>query len=318
MQRAAHAALGILLVAGGAARGQEGGEASPPEAVVSQPEPAAEELQVSEPIRPYARVGVEHAFERRLRDVAGDMGVTRASYVVGVVIPAAPRLDLDVYAGQVWSYYDFKNSALVAGAADPWDAVMETRIGVEATIYASDAWTFLFGLDAFSGMEPDAEFEDSLGGGAKVLALYNAGPRVVVGGGVYVRSRLAEDDPLIVPAFVVQWHIDEHWSVSNAGVPGARVTYSPSAEYSFFAQVRSFFHDFVLDDDGPLPGGAASHLGVEYSLGAAWHVSERFSVRGRAGLQSSEIDVHNAAGVEVASTEINSQVFVGVDVRFEF
>ncbi len=48
------------------------------------------------------------------------------------------------------------------------------------------------------------------------------------------------------------------------------------------------------------------------------HVGERFSVRGRAGLQSSEIDVHNAAGVEVASTEINSQVFVGVDVRFEF
>lgn len=291
------------------------------EAAPAQPDapPPEEVLSTAEPIRYRLGIDARYEFETDLDAIAGEVQVARAGWSFGAVIPAAERLDLDLGIAQTISVYDFSGAAFIPGAPDPWDEVVETTASLNAIVHSSDKLILRAGVEVFSGMELDAEFEDSFGGGARLAAMYVVDERLLVGGGLGVRSRLVESDLLVFPILIVNWQINEHWSLANAsGGPGLVLGYAPSHEFSFFGEFAGQYHEFVLDDQGPVPSGAARQFGFAYALGASWNISERLTARGRVGLAFTELDIHNAANVEVASTETDPQLFVSGGLAYRF
>lgn len=265
----------------------------------------------------------EHAFASDLDDPdQGSVSVTRVGGVLDVVIPLREGHKLIPSFGSEYSRYNFDEDTLIAGTDQPWDDVLEHRVGLTYQGKVNEHWGVIAGGSLDASYQTGADFGDSLTYGARLGATYTRDEKLTIGLGVAAFTRL-EDGVLIIPFPVINWKISEQWSVrtGSRGVRGLRgeVVYSPFERFSFSVGAGVEGREFRLDEDGPISGGVGRDWRVPVSFIAQWHVAKQVTLRGEVGahfFQSYTIDDIN--GNEVADADAGMAPFVGVGVAFTF
>lgn len=266
-----------------------------------------------------------HVFSHDLDD-AGDVSITRAGAKTGVTFPVGADNAWSISFGAEGSWYDFSDATgfgAAGGNAEPWDDV---RIFTVETSYAATikgGWQLILGLGVESGMEENAQFEDSLTVTGLVGVNYRVSETLGLGLGLYGGTRL-EDDAFILPIPFINWQINDRWSVgSRPSTRGGRfaVTYKASDSIGVFAFAAFESREFRLDDDpsGAAPEGVGRDRRIPVGLGVSWTPNAQFAIEVVGGVDVwSEYTLDDRDGNELGQQEGDAAPFLGGQVTLRF
>lgn len=286
-----------------------------------EPGPETKEPGVS------ARFGFfgSHAFSADFKDTGGDLSITRGGAFFGVSVPLAERRSLDIGVQGERSRYDFGDAGGFPGSGGdgPWENVNEINAGLSYNVRPLEHWGYFVGTGVNASWEQGAEFDDSLNVQFVGGATYSASKDFTIGAGLATGSRL-EDDWYFLPFPIINWNINEQWSVGTRPAAGAR-GFEVALEYQVTQslQVRAFGgyegREFRLDDNGPIPSGVGEDSGALAGLGVTWVIDPQVILSGRVGASVyREITADDQNGNELAQDELDPSLYIGAGLTFKF
>lgn len=280
--------------------------------------PRAAEEPSKRPITYSVRLGGEMGLNANL-DTAGDATVSRARAGLTVGIPAGERGQMSLGYDYEISGYDFDGAtAIIPGAADPWDVVHTHSLSATYFRRASRRWFWLVGGNVSWSAEEHADFGDAATYGGFGAAQFAVTEKLLVGLGVGARSRI-EDSVVVYPVILLDWTVSERFKVSNEGRPGLTLSYVPDETLSFDLTGTYEFRDFRLDDGGPLPDGVGSDSRMPISLGVTWTPRPMFTFGARAGVYFfQEFEAMDSNGFTVGSDDADAAPFFALEGRIRF
>lgn len=308
---AAALVLGLPLCA---AMGQESPESrEQPPAV--QPEAAPPER----PIRYSIRARGEMGFRSDLSDSPGDVSVSRAGVNVAAAIPVGQRGQLGVAFDYEFSSYDFEDATgFVPGVESPFGDIHRETISLSYAQQFSRRWSLVSGGSIGLSGEEGADTGESLFGSGYIGGRYSLSETVQAGFGLVFATQI-EDDTLFLPLVMVDWQINERWSLSNDGKLGLTLAYAPSEAWRFSLGADYQTRDFRLDEDGPIPGGVGRDQRVPLTLGATFTPTPRVIIDLSVGVNLFQnYEVLDRNGVELADVDAEAAPFVGLQIGYRF
>lgn len=264
-----------------------------------------------------------HVFSHDLDD-AGGVSITRAGAKAGVTFPVGKDNAWTLSFGGEGSWYDFADATgFGAGITEPWDDVRILTVETSYAATVNDRWQLIMGLGVESGMEENAEFEDSLTVTGLLGVNYQVSDTLSLGLGLYGGTRL-EDDAFILPIPFINWQINDQWSLgSRPSTRGGRfaLTYKASDAWSAFAFAAFESREFRLDDDasGPAPEGVGRDRRIPVGLGVSWTPNKQIALEVVAGADVwSEYTLDDRDGNEIGEQDGDLAPFIGAQVSLRF
>ena len=243
-------------------------------------------LGQSEDMTASASVGAGWTWQLRtnLKDSGGgrfsvDRGHAHARARIGL------RKDLDLVLGGRYQRDNFSWSEIPA----VWTSINTTRFDASLEWKASQQLQIFGGGMTRWAAEEGASLSDGFEAGGAIGAAWAFSERLVLGGGVGMRTRIL-DDPLWFPIIVVEWQIAERLRLSSrltsgwANQSGAELVYELREGLDVGLAVVFDYQRFRLSDDASrLSGGAGSTEALPITAFLAYNITPRFSVTAYAG-----------------------------------
>jgi len=238
-------------------------------------------------------------------DTAGSASVVRIGPEIRVRYAPEKTSHFDLLFGSEFSFYDFSGATAIVPGGDPAGDVSRSWIGAQyAAQLSGDWWWFVDGRATWA-FESGASVGDALIGSGTVGATYALNDNLTLGLGLHVRSRL-EDNAQVYPLPYINWTINEQWSLASTQT-GARLSYVPFDDWTFFLEGGWESREYRLDDNGPIPGGVMRDDRVPLSLGATWQANEHFDIAAAVGSSlSSQYEFLNANGNQIANPNFDA------------
>jgi hypothetical protein len=267
-------------------------------------------------------LGVAHMSGAGL-DGGGAVSATRWFVEPGARFTGAEWGAIGVALGYGETDYDFADGAAMGGAA-PWGTIRDLRLSLPVSIEAGERTeVFLIPslrLNAESGADlTDGETWGALGGVA-----WRFGDRLRLGPGLGWFSEL-EGSGSVFPVLIVDWQIDERWSLTTGegfGAtqgPGLTLNWRAADAWSLGLTARYESVQFRLDDDGPAPGGVGEDESIPVVLGARWQPNPGIRVSLFAGVQTGgTLMLYDSDGDRVARQEYDTAPLAGLTARLRF
>lgn len=202
-------------------------------------------------------------------DAPGEIASQRAGWraAFGRYTPSGTSYAVEV--ATEGAFYDFGGGASpVAGVSDPFNDVYDTSLAGRFLFRDSERLEVYGGATVGLAGEDRAELSDSVYVGGALALRYAAAPEFALLAGVAGLSRF-EDSPWVLPYVGFDWRMSEEvrllveaaqvnleWRASEAWTLGAVAAYD--------------FHQYRLNDEGPLHGGAFRDEEIRAGLSATW------------------------------------------------
>ncbi len=287
----------------------------------AQPKESAIDSSSERKVTGFFSVYGGHVFSHDLDD-SGDVSITRAGAKAGVTFPVGKDNAWTVSFGGEGSWYDFSD-ANFGGIAEPWDDVRILTIETSYVATVNDRWQLIMGLGVESGMEENAQFEDSLTVTGLLGANYQVNDALSLGLGVYGGTRL-EDDAFIMPIPFINWQINDKWSLgSRPSTRGGRfsLSYQACETVGVFAFAAFESREFRLDDSagGPAPEGVGRDRRIPVGLGVSWAPNKQIALEVVGGCDVwSQYTLDDRDGNEIGEQDGDIAPFVGAQLSLRF
>lgn len=245
----------------------------------------------------------------------GDVSVGRLGARMTGFKPLSPdarvRFDL-AYSGDI---YDFGGDNDFGD--DPWDTAHTFQAGVAWEWDLDPSWSAFAGpLLRFSG-ESGADFGDAITYGGVVGAVYDVDANLQLGLGLSIATEL-EDGTRFVPFPIVDWQINEQWSLETVGYgasvrpTGLELSYDAGGwEYAIGGGYH--YREFRLDDDDVAPDGIGEENGFPVWFRASHQLDDNFRVDLYAGIMfNGEFDLDDDGGDAIVDVDYDDAFFLGV------
>lgn len=250
-------------------------------------------------------------------DGGGDVSVGRVGPTLGIRYAPDEASSLDLSLGAEFSFYDFGNATGIVAGGDPAGDFAEYTLGARYTAKADDRWRWFVGGRASWAGEESKNLGDGFTGGGFAGATYNVNDSLTIGLGVAVRSRI-EDDALVYPLPVIDWRIDQQWSLATAE-NGLRLTYAPFDHWSFFAAGGWESHEFRLLSDGPIPDGVMRDDRVPVVAGVNWRPDPHVELEAALGMSVwNQYEFLDSTGAKIADPDADAALMGSLSARIRF
>jgi hypothetical protein len=272
--------------------------------------------QEGEPFRVSAGVG--YRAEADIDNNGGDFSETRFGLGASRGFRASPKLRIEPALTYRFSAYDFSGR-------EPWDDIHTLRATVLGQYAVDDRWTVFGGPSiGFSG-EADADVGDALTFGGAFGASYKLSEGLVIGGG-FTASTEIEDGARIRPLAVVNWRINDRWSIESGytdvaavGGPGGEIRYRINDAWSVAAGVQYHEKRFRLSDDASVPEGVGEDSSFPIYAKATWQVCPNAALELVGGVAvGGELTIENRNGRVLARSDYDPAPLVGLRAVLTF
>jgi hypothetical protein len=219
--------------------------------------------------------------------------------------------------------YDFDDTII----RDPWETVHVFRLNPTLQVKLNEAWSLLGGpILEFSG-ESDADFDDSVRGGAVFGVGYRHSENLHGALGLIVQSEI-EDDTYVAPFIHVYWGIVEglYLTAESESSRGGEFRLGYRFTEDFGVAVGGGFRRerFRLDDDGiSSPFSRRDGVGQEeattVSARFTWAFMDPLEFEGYIGSTlDGEFRLENKRGDKLIDVDYDDAVFGGMRLRVRF
>jgi hypothetical protein len=189
----------------------------------------------------------------------GSFSAQRYGFNFDASKPVANWLRAGISLGYEFEKFHFSGTTAFAGA-DPWSDIHRFSAGLPISYRMTDSWSlFIAPQVEWYGESGVATWKDALGYGSIFAVSYRVSPRLTLGAGAGVFSRMSETKTF--PYIAIDWKITEELRLNNpfrtspSGPAGLELSYRISELWEIAAGggYRSF--RFRLDDSGVAPNG---------------------------------------------------------------
>jgi hypothetical protein len=253
----------------------------------------------------------------------GSVSVQRYVFNFDTSTPVANSLRAGISLGYEFEKFHFSGATAFAGV-DPWSDIHRLSVGLPVSYRMTDSWSlFISPQVEWYGESGVANWEDALGYGAILAMSYRVSPRLTLGAGAGVFSRMEETKGF--PYIVIDWKITEELRLNNpfrtspSGPAGLELSYRISEGWEIAAggAYRSF--RFRLDGSGVAPDGIGE---VDTTVGFArltYRMGRDFKLDlyGGAALNG-RVRIHDSNGNELGSDDFNTAPMMVLSLTLQF
>lgn len=259
---------------------------------------------------------VEHMFNTDI-DGGGQFNITRLGFNQDAAFTVTERLK--VTFGATYNYYnfDFSGSQGFAGLR-PWRNINISNNNMRVSYAVNNNWgVFVIPTISYAA-EFGAPFWDSFTIGGIAGVSYTTGPRLRIGIGGFIGSRL-EDSVIGYPIAYIDWGITEQLRLSTLAA-GARNDFGPKAELSYdflnglkiATNVGYEFNRFRLDEKGNFPEGIGDLKALPWVGRVSYDVTRYLTVNGYGGLLFlGKLELEDKNGKRISKEDFDTAPFVG-------
>jgi hypothetical protein len=223
------------------------------------------------------------------------------------------------YGYEHWSF----STPNAFGGAAPWTNLNSPRIGLDLSYQAAPDLARSGAPLCVGGPPPGAPPPPGQSYGAVVGLTKAFSPQLVLGLGVGIYRQIDENE--VFPFVIVNWQIDDKWTVRNslpagpAGGAGIELAYAIDGNWEIAGGGAYREYRFRLRDDGPVPGGIGENRGIPVFA----RLTRKLGKQGRIDLVAGAIvggrlEVTNASGSATTSSDYRSAPLGGLTVALAF
>src|SRR5262245_49242635 len=219
--------------------------------------------------------------------------------------------------------YDFDGGGFAAG--DPWNTVLNMRLGTKLTYDIPQPWGITGGGIFIFSPETGADWGDSFTGGGLIAADYRHSKSLFLSLGVAVISQI-EDDARVTPSVGVNWLPAERWTVRVGAVPASggaaaagEVAYRVADPVELGLGILYQQRRFRLDDSRPAPDGVGEDNSLPVRLRVAWHITENIALNGLAGVAlGGYVRLEDQRGRRLRAEDYDPAAYLGIRLAGSF
>ncbi len=290
--------------------------------------------QAEEPPAPAQRptdfnlmLGGLHLFETDI-DGGGKFDMSLFQFRFGTETGLSPSLRVTAYIDYELDLYGFSGMTSLGVPGDPWDDIHTLNFGGQLLWSPTNDWVLSAGpLFEFS-RESGADWGDSLTIGGTFAATHIFSPDLILGAGLLVKGQI-EDDPLLVPIIVLDWKINERFSLvstqtksAGAGLgwgPGFELVYDTGGHWELAVGGKWWLRRFRLDDDAANPEGAGENSAIPFWGRASYKFNESVQLDLYAGVMLfGKLQNDDSDGNELGREDYDPAPVVGLSARIRF
>ncbi|MCV2891033.1 hypothetical protein [Ruegeria aquimaris] len=251
----------------------------------------------------------------------GEVSATRSFLRAGALY----RAENGASAGVLISYgqvdYDFSGGV----AARPWGDIRDIRVSAPLRFPVGERASLFLSPQLRWNYEAGASASDGRTWGLFAGLAWQVNDRLRIGPAFGAFSELGNGDAQVFPALLVDWQIDDRWSLSTGtGLgatqgPGLSLSYALSDVVKLSLGARSESVRFRLDGTGPAPGGVGEEtsIPVVLSLEYAPNPGTRLTVFAGAELDG-QLVLENAVGAEISRQSYGAAPVAGFAFRIRY
>jgi hypothetical protein len=217
--------------------------------------------------------------------------------------------------------YDFSEGTVFGNA--PWGEVERFGFSVPLLFSGTGGWSYSITPSVEASREKGADSSESMvyGGIAGATRVFAPDQRLGFGVGVFDQF----DETRVIPILIVNWRLNERWSLVNPLPAGPVGPAGLELDYRFDngwrlglgAAYRSL--KFRLSETGPVPGGVGEQRGVPVFLRWTANLSNQASVVLYAGaIVGGELRVEDSDGNKVGGESFDPAPLLGATFRMRF
>lgn len=257
-------------------------------------------------------------------DDGGEFNLNRFSVDTGVFYQVIDRLGVSINAGYDLLDFDFNKDEGFAGL-NPWGNINQLRLGTRMDYKISEEITTTAGIFARYSGESGAEFGDSLSYGGYIGAIYSFGRKFIIGGGIFLTSRI-EDDLRVFPIILLRWQIDDKFLLSNLD-PGVRAGFGPGVKLqynfsdNFNTSINAAYQSdrFRLDNDGIAPEGVGEISSLPLWVSTSYKIRKNILFELFSGAAFfGELELDDEDGDNIDKEDFDPSFFMGGGFRVNF
>lgn len=215
--------------------------------------------------------------------------------------------------------YDFDGGGFAAG--DPWETVLNMRLGSALTYAINDKWGVSGGGVFIFSPETDADWGDSFTGGGSVGVEYRHSETLFASVGVAVISQI-EDDAAVTPMVGVNWLPAPQWTVRVGAVPASGGTAAAGeVAYRILEPLEIglglVYHQrrFRLDDSGPAREGVGVDNNLPVRLRLGWNITQNVGLHLLAGVVAGgEVELEDRRGDRLRKEDYDPAAYIGARI----
>lgn len=222
-----------------------------------------------------------------------------------------------------YDHLDYDFSERTAFGEAPWGQVERFGFGVPLLFSGAGGWSYSVTPSVEISRENGADSSESMvyGGIAGATRVFAPDQRLGFGVGVFNQF----DETRVIPILIVNWRLNERWSLVNPLPAGPVGPAGLELDYRFDngwrlglgAAYRSL--KFRLSDTGPIPGGVGEQRGVPVFLRWTANLSDQASVVLYAGsIVGGELRVEDSDGNKLREESFDPAPLLGATFRMQF
>jgi hypothetical protein len=212
--------------------------------------------------------------------------------------------------------YDFSGPGFF-GDAKPWTDIHTVVFDVGAIVKLTDQWRGFFGGQFRFARETDARWSDGFEGGGAFGASYSFNADLTLGAGLGIESQL-EDSLLYYPIVVVDWRINDQWSVNTritsgwGDTAGVQLIYDWTDSIQLALGANYDYQRFRLNDESPTPDGVGHFTAMPVYVRLTWLPRPNIELTAFVGVNiSGKLESKNSQGNTVAKHDYGLGAMVG-------
>ncbi len=237
----------------------------------------------------------------------------------GATITISPKLQFRIDGRAEYRNYDFAGATRFDPVnGDPFDSLYRAYADGLGLMQINDRWSLAFGARIASQGETDADVNETFTGRLYAAPLFKVNDDLTIGVGIVAQSRL-EERPLIAPAPIVNYRLNETYSFHFNALEGAELRYTASEAFLLALEFDWGFNEYRLSDDGFARDGVFRETAVRLGLHATWRPTPRLDLM--AGIGSfvwQEWELRDIDGDELSQDTLAPSGYATVGFQYRF
>jgi hypothetical protein len=223
------------------------------------------------------------------------------------------------YEYQSWHF----SQPTAFGGTAPWQNLNFPQVGATFIYAPADDWSVMFVPSVQWAYETGASTGDALNYGGVISAAKTLSPNLTLGLGAAVYHQIYTTK--VYPFPIIDWRIDEHWTLTNpfqagpAGGAGLELTYgfAQDWELGLGGSYRSFV--YRLAAEGPAGNGIGQNNFVPVFLRLSWKLDKGTGIDlYAAALTGGKLTVKNASGNDLSNDAYRTAPAIGLTLQTRF
>lgn len=234
------------------------------------------------------------------------------------------RFDSGTSVGLSASFGRFDYS-FSAAAVQPWEDIRDIRLSMPIRFDLGQTTSVFLSPQIRWDYQSGARSSDGRTYGVFAGVAFRLNNRLTIGPAFGAFSQLEDSGTDVFPALLVDWKIDDRWSLStSSGLgatqgPGLTLRYAVNDRVSLALTARSERVRFRLDGTGLAPNGVGEDRSVPVVISLAYDPNPGVSLSAFVGAEfNGQLTLDNANGAEISRQSYETAPIAGLAFRLRF